>query len=100
MTRFALVLAAILLLVYSAGSTHTQLRSGGAVERAGQALIERQARAASAGLALAGEQGLAPNLAPSADDRPAPALLVYLALVLAGSVVSVALVRRGLGREI
>jgi hypothetical protein len=43
-----------------------------------------------------------PRLAqqPSDQESPAPALLVYLGLILAGSTVSVLLARRRLQREI
>lgn len=105
MTRFALALAAILLLALSTSFMHTQLDQTGATRgvAAPAALVERRAFAADAGLALQGgaEQAIVQALPPSPPaDRPAPALLVYLGLVLVGSAISVAIVRRSQGREL
>jgi hypothetical protein len=98
MTRFAIVLAALLLLVLSGGVTPTQLAQMGTVDATGAVVVEHSALAASAGIGLPADQGLPASLAAS-DDAAAPALLVYLGVVLIGSAVSVAVVRRNLGRE-
>jgi hypothetical protein len=99
MTRFAIVLAALLLLALSGGVTPTQLARMGTVEATGRGVIERSIMTANPGIGLQADSSLPASLAASSDDAAAPALLVYLGVVLVGSAVSVALVRRNLGRE-
>jgi len=103
MTRVVLVLASILMLALSASLTHPQLRP-----------IQFDARPA-AGAALQPKTGsiqqsmLVDQDAPvirtalstgSGEDGPAPALLVYLTLILVGSAVAVGLARHHLHREV
>jgi hypothetical protein len=106
MTRLAIALATVLLLALSAGSTHTTLYENGM----GSTGVAAQIRVAGADQAPAGvpQRSLVANLAASpsvgiaahGDEQLAPALLVYLVVVLAGSAIAVALVRRGIGREV
>ena len=98
LTRFALVLAAFLALVLSAGFTSTQLREAShRGQLATQQRIAKPLSAADAAIALA-VRPAPPRAqilsAPSTSDGPAPALLIYLVLVLVGSAVSIAIVRR------
>ena len=101
MARFAFALAAIMILILSAGLTHGQLQtpplrpetiSAAALHdntdafRAEVALIKRAAPVATA--------QLAPN-----EEPPAPALLVYMALILVGGAGAVALAYRRLRSE-
>jgi hypothetical protein len=102
MARFALALAAIVILTLSAGLTHNQpqamrQRAGAASAaafqdntdtfRAEMMLLKRTAITSAA--------QRSPN-----EEPPAPALLVYLALILIGSAGSVALARRRLHRGV
>jgi hypothetical protein len=101
MGRVALALAAIGLLILSAGLTRSQsqaaLLSGG-VPRA--AAIRENTDAFRAELILVKHTAITPTTQGSPNEEPpAPALLVYLALILVGSVGSVALARRRLQGE-
>jgi hypothetical protein len=97
MTRLVLALVAILLLAWSAGLAPTQLRQVPLSQRqvADGALLRDELAVARADLSLVQARGQAaarPAL-PTSDDTPAPALVIYLALVVIGSGVAVALVR-------
>jgi hypothetical protein len=100
MSRFALALAAVLILTLSAGFTSGQpsarIHPGGS----GGALFQENTDTIRSELFLMRREQL-PRLAqqPSDQESPAPALLVYLGLILAGSTVSVLLARRRLQRE-
>jgi hypothetical protein len=90
-------MAAFLMMVSSASLTHTGLdQSGLDAPAVGQALLQGRSLAADAlELSRPPEQAFATSLAGTpSDDQPAPALLVYLGLVLVGSAVAVVLVRR------
>jgi hypothetical protein len=103
MAKFALALSVILLLALSAGFTQIDSDRASATHQAhSSSFVERRALTGDVGLVLSG--GTAPALGgrlPAAPpgDRPAPALLVYLAFVLIGSAISVAIVRRNQGRD-
>jgi hypothetical protein len=104
MTRLAIALAAVLLLALSSGFTHTSLNQNGAVSQAvvGQSRVAGADQAGGAGRSFVANLAspTSVGMAARADEQPAPALLVYLAFVLASSAVAVALVRRGIGREV
>jgi hypothetical protein len=104
MARFILALAAILLLAFSAGLTHRQLRQlpfdahpvgNVAPEHAGTSVLPTK---------MMLNADTAPIVAPlttiTGEETPAPALLVYLVLILAGSAVAVGRVRHSQRREI
>ena len=93
MGRFALALAAIILLILSAGPTRgpsqaAPLRAGAL----GAAAFHENTDAFRAELMLVKRATIPPTLPRSSNEElPAPALLVYLVLILVGSVGSVAL---------
>jgi hypothetical protein len=101
MSRFALAMAAILILALSAGLTNDP--SGARLHPAGpgRSVLLENTDTLRAELMLVQREQL-PHLAPQSSDRepPAPALLIYMGLILAGSTVSVLLARRRLQREI
>jgi|SRR4051794_40377319 len=100
MARFAFVLAAIMILIFSADLTHgqlqpplraatisaTSLNHNTDVFRAEVALLKRAAHVEAA------------PIAPD-EEQPAPTLLAYLALILVGGAGAVALARRRLRSE-
>ena len=98
MTRFALVLVAILALVLSAGLTPTKIpAAAGGQMVVTQPGMKSRPIASDAAIALASRPAASSAHAlagPTTNDPPAPAVLIYLVLVLAGSAISVALVRR------
>jgi hypothetical protein len=97
MSRFALALAAILILTLSAGLTSgrtgASMRTGAPVST----VFQESTDTFRAELLLMQQEQL-PHLVQQSPDQepPAPALLVYLGLVLAGSAISVLLARRRL----
>jgi hypothetical protein len=101
MGRFALALAAILILTLSAGLTRGQpsaaMRSG----PSGGAVFQETSDTFRAELLMMQREQL-PHVAQQSahQEPPAPALLVYVGLVLAGSAISVVLARRHFQREI
>jgi hypothetical protein len=111
MIRVALALAALLLLVLSADLTHTQLRqmpfdarlAGDPSMASGRgAALQGEASSIQANMLLLneGSQPIQPALSAGAgEEAPAPALLVYFALVLLGSAVSVMLVHHQQRRQ-
>jgi hypothetical protein len=102
MSRLALALAAILILTLSAGLTRGQPQGKLLTTGAANAIVfHENANAFRDELLLMKHEAL-PSIAQRASDEesPAPALLIYLALILIGSTVSVALARRRLQREI
>ena len=101
MARFALALAAIMILILSAGLTHDQSqtmpRSAGS---ASAAAFHGNTDALRSELMLIGRATTIPMTQHStSEEPPALALLVYLALIILGGVWSVALVRRRLHGE-
>jgi hypothetical protein len=100
MTRFALVLAAVLILTLSAGLTPGRPEgmrlSAGA---AGVAGFQDTADALRTEMAvMKRETPSSTALRSPGEEPPAPALLIYLGLILVGSTASVALARRRLQR--
>ena len=100
MARFALVLLAVLILTFSAGLTRSQpegiAMSAGAPNVAGS---RHETDAFRAEVVLINRTGLpsAARRSPG-EEQPAPALLIYLALILVGSAVSVLSAHRRLHR--
>ena len=98
MARFALALSAIVILILSAGLTHSQpqairQRAG----TAGAAAFQNNTDNFRAELMLMKRTASAPTEQRSPNEEPpVPALLAYLALILVGSAGSVALARRRL----
>jgi hypothetical protein len=101
MGRFALALAAILILTLSAGLTGGQSGAPLGMGAAGGAVFQETTDTFRAELLLMQREQL-PGLAQQSPEQepPAPALLIYLGLILAGSAVSVLLARRQLQRQI
>jgi len=102
MGRFVLALAAIVILALTAWPTHGQPQTvplnAGSVSTAA---FRNATDSFRADLMLMRRAANEPAQQPSPNEEPpAPALLVYLALILVGSVGSVALARRRLGGEI
>jgi hypothetical protein len=101
MTRVALALAAILLLACSAGQNQAQLQqlpfSRGQLADAG---LLRSSMAAGANVTLPHARSPEHTIRPTPDEAPAPALLIYLALIVVGSAVAVGLVRHSQRRQI
>jgi hypothetical protein len=100
MARFALALAAIVILTLSAGLTHVQPQatpsSAGATSAA---TFHDSADTFRAELMLMKRPALLSTAQrPPHEEPPAPALLVYLTLILVGSAGSVALAHRRLHR--
>lgn len=101
MSRFALAMVAILILALSAGFTNGQssarLHSGAA----GSAAFQQNTDTFRAELFLMQHEQL-PHLAQQSSDQepPAPALLIYFGLILAGSAFAVLMARHRLQREI
>jgi hypothetical protein len=98
MTRFALALAAILMLALSAGLTHGQPEgmplSTGAASVGG---FEDTTDAFQSNMAVMTSETSASMVQRSpGEEPPAPALLIYLGLILVGSAVSVVLAHRRL----
>jgi hypothetical protein len=104
MTRVILALAAILLLALSAGLTHTQLSQLSFDARPSGNTAPAQATPIVLPAKTMLNGGSAPIVAPlttiAGEEAPAPALLVYLLLILAGSAVAVGRVRHTQRREI
>jgi hypothetical protein len=101
MGRFALALAAIILLILSAGLTRGQSQAASFNAGApGAIALHENIDTFRAELLLVKRVTNRPTTprAPN-EEPPAPALLVYLALILVGSVGSVALARRQLHGE-
>jgi hypothetical protein len=102
MVRLALALAAILILALSAGLTHSQPHTAALVAGASSAAsMHGNTDALHADLLLIKHTALV-QTAPSPVNQaepPAPALLVYLGLILVGSAGSVALARWRLHRK-
>lgn len=101
MSRFALALAAVLILTLSAGFSNGQ--SSARVQPGGSAgaVFQENTDTFRSELFLMRRDPL-PGLEHRSSDQepPAPALLVYMGLILAGSAVSVLLTRRRLQREL
>jgi hypothetical protein len=101
MNRFALAMAAVLILTLSAGFTDRQ--SSARVHPVGSSgtIFQENTDTFRSELLLMQREQL-PHLAHQSSDQepPAPALLVYMGLILAGSTVSVLLARRRLQREL
>jgi hypothetical protein len=94
MTRLALVLIAIVVLALSAGVSHTQLPSPNSPAATSLQVLEpHQVLSGEFDFAPQGQLPRTPALRMG-EDAPEPALIVYLALVLIGSVVAVGIVRR------
>ena len=102
MTRVLLALASILMLALSASLTHTQLRTIQFDTRPADVALQRNADAIQHNMLLAEEAPVIHTAlsASGSEDAPAPALLVYLTLILVGSAVAVGLVRHHLRREV
>lgn len=101
MARVLLALFAILVVALSSGLTHTRMPTPTAPASAAlQAIGARQAIAAQ--IDYANPREPARLLAPvqGGEELPQPAVLAYLGLILVGSLVGIALVRREIGREI
>jgi hypothetical protein len=101
MARFALALAAILILTLSAGLTHGRPQGMPLSTRAASATVSYEnTNAFRAELLLIKGEAI-PSLTQrsAGEEPPAPALLIYLALILIGSAVSVVLAHRRLHRE-
>ena len=101
MGRFALALAAIILVILSAGPTRGQSQAAPLSARAlSAAAFHENTDAFRAELMLVKRAAIPPTAQRLPNEEPpAPALLVYLVLILIGSVGSVALARRRLHRE-
>ena len=101
MGRFALALAAIVILMLSAGPTRGQPQAAPLSAGAPRAAAFHQnTDAFRAELMLVKRAAIPPTAQRSPNEEaPAPALLVYLALILVGSVGSVVLARRRLHGE-
>ena len=101
MGRFAFALAAIVILTLSAGLTRGQPQATALGARAtSAAAFQNTTDALRAELTLVKRATPSPPPPRSANEEPpAPALLVYLTLILIGSVGSVALARRRLHGE-
>jgi hypothetical protein len=104
MSRLLLALAAILLLTLSAGFTHTGLRQMplGPDRFANVPLLKSGLSTTNADAAFGQIQSLGPGptVRATPDDAPAPALLIYLGLIVVGSAAAVGLVRYHQRREI
>jgi hypothetical protein len=101
MVRFALALAAIVILTLSAGLTRDQPQTTPlSVGATSAAAFHDNTDTFRADLMLMKRATLlrTPQRSPH-EEPPAPALLVYLALILVGSAGSVALARRRLHGE-
>ena len=101
MGRFALAFAAIVILTLSAWPTHGQQvvpLNAGAVSAAAFQNATDSFRADLMLTRRTASHAATPR--SPREEPPAPALLVYLVLILVGSVASVALTRRRLGGEI
>jgi hypothetical protein len=98
MARFALALAAIVILTLSAELTYSQPQvTRQRADAANTAAFQDNADTFRAELILMQHTAITPTVQRSPNEEPpAPALLVYLALILVGSVGSVALARRRL----
>lgn len=100
MARFAFALAAIMILILSAGLTHGQVQPPVRAATISAASLSDNTIAFRAEVALlkrAAEVDTA-HLGPN-EEPPAPALLVYLALILVGGTAAVALARWRLRSE-
>jgi hypothetical protein len=94
MGRFALALTGIMLLILSAGLTGSQSQAASLGTNAPSAAFYDNTDAFRAELMLIKRAALHPATQQSAvTEPPAPALLVYLVLILVGSAGSVALAR-------
>jgi hypothetical protein len=101
MSRFALALAAILILTLSAGFTNGQSSARMQPGGSGGVVFQENIDTFRSELFLMRHEQLPGLQRPSSDQEPpAPALLVYMGLILAGSTVSVLLTRRRLQREL
>ena len=104
MAKAALVLATIVLLIVSVGltSTHSDAMVFNRSHTASLSLAggERIANANSAGLLVAPNRTEGTVSAGPVQDAPAPALVVYLVLILVGSAVGVGFVRHTYRREV
>jgi hypothetical protein len=101
MARFALALIAILILALSAGLTNRQTHGTSlGAGAASPADFYQSTNALRAELLLMSDQAM-PAMAQRTNNQepPAPALLIYLALILVGSAVAVALASRRVQRE-
>ena len=101
MTRFALALAAIVILALSAGLTRGQPQATPlSASATSAAASQNNSNSFQADLLPIKRTAILPTAQRSSNEElPAPALLVYLALILVGSVGSVALARRRLHGE-
>jgi hypothetical protein len=102
MVRLACALAAIIILALCAGLANSRPQAAKLIAGASSAAdVRGNADAFQADLMLIKRAALLPTTQSSVKQQepPAPALLVYLGLVLIGSAGSVALARRRLQRE-
>jgi len=101
MGRFALALAAIVILMLSAGPRRDQPQTVPlSVGAPSAAALHEKTDAFRAEMMLMNRAAIPPTTQRSPnEDPPAPALLVYLALIVVGSAGSVALARRRLHGE-
>ncbi len=101
MARFALALAAIVILTLSAGLTRGQPQVRTLSTGAASAVARyNTTNSFETGPLLMKHTAILPATQLSTQEEPpAPALLVYLALILVGSIGSVALARRRLHGE-
>ncbi len=101
MVKVALIFTTIFLLAFSGApsSTHSNQMVFGASHFSGQSVSAGSRTADNAGVQALVPPIRAVGIVPAADDAPAPALLVYLALILLGSAVAVGLVRRSYRRQ-
>jgi hypothetical protein len=94
MGRFVLALAAVMLLILSAGLTGSQSQAASLGAGTPSAAFYDNTDAFRAELILIKRAALHPVSQPSpVTEPPAPALLVYLVLILVGSAGSVAVAR-------
>jgi hypothetical protein len=100
MARFAFSLAAIMILIFSAGLTHGQLQPPLRAAALSAASLNHNTDAFRAEVALL-KRAVHVEAAPIApnEEPPAPALLVYLALILVGGAAAVALAHRRLRNQ-
>ena len=101
MSRLAFALAAILLLLLSTSFTSNSFGSNqSAASVMGLAGSRAQLiRAGEIDLALGGTTAARPSAPATPGEQLAPVLLVYLGLVLVGSVVAIGVVRSNARRE-
>ncbi len=101
MGRVVLACLAILVLALSAGLSHSQISTPAAPASAAlHALGARQAIASEIDYVAPHQPAQLLTATQGGEELPQPALLAYLGLILIGSLIGIALVRRQIGREI